>query len=360
MQASSAQSEDTSVVAMIGNALLVLLAFGALGWSALALHYTGPGPRALRDTLAALSLVAPPAAGLALQSFAYAMLTIALVFSVALARFLWIRPPQHADWQPNVAELPRAELAGDILTIHNLRNFEYRSKSDYTPRWETRTYDLSKLVGLDMFFSHWSSPAIAHTIMSWPFSDGSHLAISIETRNRAGQRYSAIAGFFRQFPIYYVVADERDVIRLRTNHRHERVWLYRLQAPAGVPRSLLLEYIETVNRLAERSAWYNALTDNCTTTIRTHVHHLSPGGYPWSWRLIANGYLPELLYEENRLDRSLPFDELREISSINARAEAASQAGFSREIRVGLPGAALTQNSTPMVGHATRHRPAGD
>lgn len=323
---------------MVGYALLMLLALGALSWSALALHYTGPGPRAVRDTLAVLSLLGPLAAGLALQSFVHAMVAAALVFALALTRFLSIRPPQHADWQPNVAELPQAELVGDILTIHNVRNFEYRSKSDYTPRWETRTYDLSKLVGLDMFFSHWSSPAIAHTIVSWPFSDGRHLAISVETRNRAGQRYSSIAGFFRQFPIYYVVADERDVILLRTNHRRERVWLYRLEVPAGVPRSLLLEYIETVNRLAERPAWYNALTDNCTTTIRTHVHHLSPGRYPWSWRLLANGYLPGLLYDESRLDRSLPFDELREVSSINARAEAASHREFSCEIRVGLPG----------------------
>lgn len=313
--------------------MLGFLALGALGWSALALHFTGPGKAPLRNTLAVIGAAAPLAAGLASQSFTVAMVATALVFSLVLARFLSIRPPQHADWQPNVARLAHASVAGDLLTVHNVRNFEYRSKSDYAPRWETRVYDLSELVGLDMFFSHWSSPAIAHTIVSWAFSDGRHLAISIETRNRVGQRYSTLAGFFRRFPIYYVVADERDVIRLRTNYRREQVWLYRLATPEGVPRSLLLEYVDRINRLAENPAWYNALTDNCTTTIRTHVHHLSPDRYPWSWRLILNGYLPRLLYEQASLDRSLPFDALREASSINARAEAASAWDFCRAIR---------------------------
>lgn len=321
------------MLAPFGNALLSLLALGALGWSVLALHFTAPGTAPIRNAIAALGLATPLAAGLASQSFTVGLLATALVFSLALARFLSLKPPQHADWQPNVASLASASLAGNLLTVHNVRNFEYRSKADYTPCWETRVYDLSELVGLDMFFSHWSSPAIAHTIVSWAFSDGQHLAISIETRNRVGQRYSTLAGFFRRFPIYYVVADERDVIRLRTNYRREQVWLYRLTTPEGVPRSLLLEYVDRINRLADKPAWYNALTDNCTTTIRTHVHHLSPGRYPWSWRLILNGYLPRLLYQQARLDRSLPFDTLREASSINARAEAANYRDFCRAIR---------------------------
>jgi hypothetical protein len=188
-----------------------------------------------------------------------------------------------------------------------------------------------------MFFSYWAGPAIAHTIMSWSFSDGAHLAISVETRNRRGQIYSAVAGFFRQFPIYYVVADERDVIRLRTNFRGEHVWLYRLRAPDGAPRSLLLDYLDSVNRLASRPAWYNALTDNCTTTIRRHVRHLSNDEISWTWKLLLNGYLPELLYDENRLDTSLAFADLRAASNIDAKAKAAPYESFSVAIRAGLP-----------------------
>ena len=328
------------MLVLLGYSLLGLVVLTLLGWSALALHFHAVGPRAVRDALAVLALVLPLMVGVVSESWTGAIVTAALVFLLALARYLSIKPQQQANWQPTVARLAHTELTGELLTVHNVRNFEYRSRSDYTPRWETRVYDLSKLTGLDMFFSQWSSPAIVHTILSWSFSDGKHLAISIETRNRIGQGYSAVAGFFRQFPIYYVVADERDVIRLRTNYRREQVWLYRLRTPASVPRSLLLEYVKNIDRLAQRPAWYNALTSNCTTAIRNHVHHLSPGRFPWSWRLIMNGYLPELLYEQGRLDRSLPFSRLREVSKINARAETAEREDFSRAIRAGLPAGA--------------------
>jgi hypothetical protein len=287
--------------------------------------------------LAALALLAPLGTALALHSLWHGAAAAALVLAAVLAWFLTLSPPQDADWQRNVANLARAELDGHRITVHNVRNFDYRTETDYTPRWETRTYDISKLAGLDVFFSHWAGPAIAHTIMSWSFTDGQHLAISIETRNRVGQSYSAIAGFFRQYPIYYVVADERDVIRLRTNYRGEHVWLYRLRADDDAALSLLFEYLSSINRLAERPAWYNALTANCTTTIRQHVRHLSPSGSPWSWRLLVNGYLPELLYDEGRLDRSLAFPELQAVSNIDARAVQAPYAEFSDAIRVGLP-----------------------
>ena len=320
-----------------GHALLSLLAAGAVAWSAAALYYTAPGSVLVRAVLAALAVLAPLAAGVALQSFPAGVAGAAVVLALSLAWFLALVPPQVAEWQPSVAELARVERNGDLLTVFNLRNFDYRTGTDFTPRWETRTYDLARLEGLDMFFSHWAGPAIAHTIMSWSFSDGQQLAISVETRNRRGQTYSAIAGFFRRFPIYYVVADERDVIRLRTNFRGEHVWLYRLRTPDKAPHSLLLDYVASVNRLASRPAWYNALTDNCTTTIRRHERHLNPGANLWSWRLLLNGYLPELLYKENRLDTSRPFAELRALSNIDAKAKAAPYESFSAAIRAGLP-----------------------
>lgn len=324
---------------MLVAALWVLgaLAAVALLWSATALYYTGPGSPRLRVGLSVLALIAPLAAGLALDSFWSGLVAAVVVLAIVLAWFRSLAPSQVADWQPSVGQLPRTELDGNRLTVHNVRNFEYRSETDFAPRWETRVYDLSQLVGIDMFFSHWAGPVIAHTIMSWSFADGNQLAISIETRNRTGQPYSAVGGFFRQFPIYYVLADERDVIRLRTNYRGEHVWLYRLKTPDGVPHSLLLDYLKSVNRLAGAPAWYNALTDNCTTTIRRHVRHLNPGANPWTWRLLMNGYLPELLYEQGRLDASEPFARLQAISNIDERAKAASYENFCAAIRVGLP-----------------------
>jgi len=198
------------------------------------------------------------------------------------------------------------------------------------------------VVGVDLFLSFWGPTLIAHTIASWEFSDGRHLAISIETRKEVGESYSALRGFFRQYEIYYVVADERDVVRLRTNFRGEQVYLYRIQVGPDGARALLLDYLKEVNSLAEQPKWYNALTHNCTTTIRYHAQNVA-AGRPFDWRLLANGYLDELGYERGQIDTSLPFAELKKRSDITERARAAGDApDFSERIRVNLPGARPT------------------
>ena len=329
--------------------LIFLLALVALGWCALVLAYTIPGPPLLGQILAVAAVLAGVLGFRVLGSFSRGAALVAAIFVGVLLWYFSLQPKQDAAWQPDVAELPRVEIDGDRLTIHNVRNFDYRSETDFTPRWETRTYDLSKLDGVDMFFSHWSGPAIAHTIMSWSFSDGQHLAISIETRKVEGQEYSAVAGFFRQYPIYYVVADERDVVRVRTNYRGENVWMYRLKPPRPeAARALLLDYVASINALAERPAWYNALTDNCTTSIQRHARHLNPDANPFDWRLLENGHLPELLYEQGRIDTSLPFEELARRSHIDARAKAADQdPAFSARIREPESPPARTEPQAP-------------
>ncbi|HXV37797.1 MAG TPA: DUF4105 domain-containing protein, partial [Myxococcota bacterium] len=177
----------------------------------------------------------------------------------------------------------------------------------------------------------------AHTIMSWGFEGGRYLAISIETRKEVGESYSAVRGFFRQYELFYVVADERDVVRLRTNFRGEDVYVYRLDAPPEGARLLLLNYLEAINRLHERPQWYNALTDNCTTTIQRLASGFQRRSW-WSWRLLLNGRLDELAYEIGALDRSMPFAELKAKSRINERARAAdADPAFSLRIRAGLP-----------------------
>jgi hypothetical protein len=189
---------------------------------------------------------------------------------------------------------------------------------------------------LDFFMSYWGSPSIAHTIMSWAFTDGQHLAISIETRKEVGETYSSVAGFFRQYELYYVVADERDVIRLRTNYRGENVYLYPLRTPRERVRRALLEYTESMNRLAVVPEFYNAGTGNCTTTIRTNLERMGVS-MPFDWRFLVNGYLNELLYERNAIDTSRPPDVVKASSLIDARAKAADQApDFSSRIREGI------------------------
>jgi hypothetical protein len=219
-----------------------------------------------------------------------------------------------------------------------VRNFRYRTETEYDEIWETRRYDLKKLKAVDLFLVHWGAPGIAHTIASWEFENGPPLAISIETRKEKGEEYSAVRGFFRQYELYYVVADERDVIGVRAGQRGEQVFLYRIGMTQENARKLLLHYLEEVNALAATPRWYNALTHNCTTEIRWNLQAIGLKN-PLEWRIFANAHLPELMYERKAVDTSLPLDELVRISDVTEKAKTADGApDFSKRIRAGVPG----------------------
>jgi hypothetical protein len=259
-------------------------------------------------------------------------------FVVVLGWWLTIKPTEDRAWQPDVARRAWADVGNDEITLHNVRNCEYRTETDYTPRWETRVVHLSKLTGVDLAINFWGSPWIAHPIASFQFADSLPLAISIETRKAIGQSYSALRGFYRQYELIYIPADERDVIRLRTNYRGEEVYLYHTTASAERGRAIFLEYLKHLNQLHDRAEFYNAVTDNCTTNIR--VANVAAGGKvpPWNWRILLNGKGDELLYQRGFIDRDLPFAELKARSFINPRAKLADASpNFSQLIRVGLP-----------------------
>jgi hypothetical protein len=240
---------------VLRTAIAILLLIAML-WAAAALWIGGPEPRALAGALAgAVLLVAALAAALG-RPWWRAAVAVFVPFAAVLAWWLTLAPSNERDWPADVAKLPTATVEGSLLTVRNLRNFAYRSKTDFTERWETRTYDLDALVGVDVFISFWGPTLYGHTIVSWAFADGRHLAVSIETPKERGEQNSALRGFFRQFELYYVVADERDLITLRTNHRGERVELYRTAA-SPVDRALLLDYVREMNALAAQPRWYN-------------------------------------------------------------------------------------------------------
>ena len=323
---------------LFGHFLAWPLLLALVLWACAAIWIDGPAPPSLALGLAGCFALACVGTAVWLRPRRRALLVFSLLFAAVAGWWLSIPASNERSWEPSVARLPRVSFDGDLVRIENVRNFDYRSESDFDERWETRVYDLSKVQSVDLFLSYWGSPWIAHTIMSWGFEDGRQLAVSIETRKESDESYSAVLGFFRQFELYYVVSDERDVVRLRTDHRGEDVYLYRLNATPEVARDLLVDYLETINGLAETPRWYNALLHNCTTVIRYHIQHVAPGN-PWNWRILVNGKLDELGYMRGTIDTSLPFDELRRRSNIGDAARAAgSDPAFSRRIREGLPG----------------------
>ncbi len=265
---------------------------------------------------------------------------LGVVIAIALIAGWWftLKPSNDGAWQPDVAQTAWAEINGDEFTFHNVRNCDYRTETDYAPHWETRTVRLSQITGVDIAINYWGSPWMAHPIVSFQFADAPPLCFSIETRKTVGQTYSAIGGLYRQFALIYIVADERDVIRVRTNYRKgEDIYLYRTLSSPEQARERFLEYVHSLNSLRDQPRWYNAITTNCTTSIR--AQRPPKERTPWDWRILLNGKGDEMMYERHAIATGgLPFAELKKRSLIDDRARAAdADPAFSARIREGLP-----------------------
>ncbi len=311
----------------------------AWGWSCLALFYSGSGPEWMKILLACLFALLLPSAFLLTHSFKKGVALCLVVFGSLLIWWQTLEPTNNKDWAADVAMISYGEILGDRLVMHNVRDFRYTGDGEIIKeQWERRKYDLKMLQGLDLFLSYWSSDHIAHTILSWDFGDNNHLAISIETRKDKTQNYSAIQGFFKQFELSYVAADEEDIIGLRTNFRKERVYAYRLNVSKQYSRDLLDSYIAKMNELINQPQFYNALTQNCTTTIRLHNKAIGPENLPpLDWRIIASGHVDELLYEHEVLKKNIPFAELKQKSRIDLRMQLKGEEQFSKYLRSDLP-----------------------
>jgi Domain of unknown function (DUF4105) len=259
----------------------------------------------------------------------------------SLVVMLWwftLRPSNYGDWQGDVARTAHAEIDGNLVTLYNVRSCDYRAELDYTCQWLTRRVNLDQLRGVDLFMNYWGSPWIAHTILSFDFGDGHPVSFSIEARKHAGQSYSAIRGFFRQFTLISTVSDERDVVRLRTNYREgEDLYLYRTTATLPFARALFLDYARFTNQLNDHPQWYNAITGNCTTEI---FHLETMHSQPFDIAILLNGKGDAMEYRRGNLaGDGLPFNELKERAYINPAARAANDdPNFSMKIREGRPG----------------------
>ena len=321
-------------------ALANIVALLLTAWAAAALYFDSAFP-ALR-TFAAVAYLIAMVAALWLHRRGTRGLIVAHAGFVLIALWwLTLKPSNDRDWRADNAKTAYADINGDQITIHDVRNCDYRTEEDYTCHWETRSYSLANLRGTDIFVVWWGSPWIAHTIASFDFGEQGHLAMSIETRDVVGQSYSAIRGFFRQYALTYIASDERDVIRLRTNYRKdEEVYMFRTSLQPSLERKIFMEYMNRANSLRVRPEWYNALTNNCTTNIAVSVVDAQPTRMRLDWRVLLNGKIDEMMYEHGSLATGgLPLPALKEQAHINAAAKAADNSpDFSKLIREGRVG----------------------
>lgn len=314
--------------------LLFVICIPVFAWTFGALYYDGPSS-GLAWGLACAVLVA----AVFVRKWWRKLGVIVGFFGIVLAWWLTLKPSDVGDWQADVAQKPWAEINGDEVTIHNVRNCVYRTDTDYTAVWETRKVRLSQLTHIDLFINYWGSPWMAHPIVSFQFADAPPLCFSIETRKKNGQTYSAIGGLYRQYNLIFIAADERDVVRVRTNYRKgEDAYLYRTAAGPKQTRARFLEYLNTINALNQTPRWYNAVTTNCTTGIRSQ--HPATERVSWDWRMLVNGKGDEFMYESRTIvTDGMPFAELKPRALINSAARAANDSpDFSTLIRKDRPG----------------------
>jgi hypothetical protein len=316
---------------------LVMVALGA--WCALALWYRcgdqEPWRSLLAGATATVTLVA--VAGLARPRWWRPVMVYGIVVALVLLWWATITPTHTRDWAPEVARSVTATLAGDRVVLRNVRNFTWRSDTDFDSRWEERTYALSHVTDVDLLMSYWMGEAIAHTIVSFGFDDAPRLAFSIEIRKEAQEHFSALAGFFKQYELALIAADERDVVRVRSNVRGEDVRLYRLNLAPSQAARLLRVYLDEANTLARTPRFYNTLTSNCTTLVFDMVRSIHPG-LPLDARILFSGYVPNYAYEVGALDTRLTFARLRELARIHDKAvQADADPRFAERIRAGVP-----------------------
>lgn len=322
---------------MIAAAILCTCLLAA--WGLLALWFQVPRRPLLRRVVVILWLLFSSGVVVVLSRglIAVGTMSFGLVFAVLVTWWWRIPPSNDRDWADEVARMTTGVVDADRITLHNVRNFDWRTPTDYTQRWETRSYDLRRLNSLDMILSYWSMPAIAHVLVSFGFDDGAHVVFSVEIRREKTESFSEIGGFFKEFELSIIAGDERDVIRLRTNIRGDDDYLYRIRMPLANVRSLFLSYVSAANELSRSPRFYNTITANCTTIVYQMTKRIV-GRLPLDYRLLFSGLLPAYVYEVGGLDTRYSLQELRARGRITERAkESDRRTTFSADIREGVP-----------------------
>ena len=307
-----------------------------IAWATLAIYYSNLPWAGWRLILAG-AFAAFAIWGVWLSRRRHMRVAVVALFLGVVAWWISIAPSHDREWRPEVAVMPRAIIDGDRVRLTGVRNFDYRSRNDFTVRYEEREIRLSQLTGLDFYVSYFTDGPIGHTFLSFIFGDAPPLSISIETRPEVGEGFAPVASLFKQFELIYVVGDERDIVGVRTNHRREAVYLYRLNTSADDARRLLMIYLARINELAEQPEFYHLLSNSCTINIIRYANAAGRVGR-LDIRHVLNGLIDSYLYGSGRGDTTLPFDELRRRSLINEAAQAADGApDFSQRIRASLP-----------------------
>ncbi len=309
--------------------------FGLWLWCTLAIRFSGLPGEVLPFAVAGIFAAGVPLAFIFLPDRKRTAYGVFILCAGIVVAWLQIKPSHDREWEVSVAKLPSASFEGEQVKIRNIRNFEYKTEKDFSVRYYDKTFDLNKLVSLDYVLVYWDgNEAVAHTILSFGFSDGEYLSVSVETRLERGEPQSALRGLFKQYESIYILGDEKDLLRLRTNYRREDVFLYPTTIDPQNLRKLFKVIMERVNQIASEPEFYNTLTQSCFTSLASDVEKVIARRSFFDYRRIANGYSDEMLYEYGWIDSKLSFEDTKRLHYVNQYVMAdVSGENYSNKIR---------------------------
>lgn len=321
-------------IRIAGKFVFILFVILFAVWAGFAMWYQLPFGNAVRGSVIAFWFIIAlwVAAGERQYTCWRKRLFFCLLALLVLGWWSTIRPSLGRIWAPEVSRTVTGRIDGDRVTLTNIRDFDWRTADDFTENWKQETYDLGTITSVDVFLSYWSSPAIAHTLLSFGFADGRHIVFSGEIRKEHHEVYSTLGGFFRKFELAMIAAEESDIVYLRTNVRKEDVYRYRVKLPPAAAKELFLSYVELGNELSVTPKFYNTLTANCTTII-FHMARLLDPSFPFDYRVLLSGYLPGYLYDHGWLENGGTLEEVEKGAAIDAKAQAGGREGYSDRIR---------------------------
>lgn len=319
--------------------LLVLVVLSSSIWAIPALWFQLPWSAPVRAGVCA-GWVALALVALWLVWSGRAWAGIGLYALILVMLMVWwggLDPSHQRRWADDLAHITTGRVEGDMVTLNNVRDFTWRTLDDYDVRWETRSFDLSKLRSVDLITSQWGMPGIAHVLVSFGFEDGEFISFTVEIRRERHESFSAIGGFFKQFELAVLATDENDAVRVRSNVRGEQMHLYRVDMPQTAMRDLFVAYVEEGNQLADAARFYHTLTANCTIIVYNMMRRIVDG-LPLDYRLLLSARLPEYVKDVGGL-QDRPMAELKARGNFTDRARGVEQGSdFSRVIRRGVPG----------------------
>ncbi len=262
------------------------------------------------------------------------LLFISFILAIIVAQIV-IKPSNDRNWSTDQAILPYAEINGNLVHIHNIRNFSYKTTKEYTPAYYDKVFDVDKIKNVYFVIEPFSGIApSAHTLLSFEFEGNQFVSISVEIRKEKGESFSPVRGLFNQYELMYVIADERDVIKLRSNYRKDKVYVYPIKTTKEKIKIAFLDMVTRANTMKDNPEFYNTLTNTCITNIVSHVNKITPKKVPFSLKVLFPKNADKLAYDLGMIDTNLSFEEARAKFLINERAEKhADSPDFSLKIR---------------------------